>query len=77
MADTIKQEFFDQVLHASAAFCVVFFLRLGMPTWLAFFITVLIGLAREFIQHRSIRIGFGSALDVFVLMLGAGIGALI
>ena len=48
-----------------------------MAAWLAFLITVLIGLAREFIQHRSFRIGFGSALDVFVLMLGAGIGALL
>jgi len=77
MADTIKQEFLDQVLHALAAFAIVFFLRIGMAAWLAFLITVLIGLAREFIQHRSFRIGFGSALDVFVLMLGAGIGALL
>ena len=76
MADTIKQEFFDQVLHATAAFLIVFFLRIGIPEWWAFGVTVMMGIARECIQHRSVRLGFGSALDIFVIILGATIGAL-
>lgn len=77
MADTIKQEFLDQVLHALIAFAAVYFLRFGIPTWWAYGVAVTFGIARECIQHRSVRLGFGSALDIFVIVLGATIGALI
>lgn len=77
MADTIKQEFLDQVLHALVAFLIVYALRQAIPTWWAYGVAVTFGIARECIQHRSVRLGFGSALDIFVIVLGATIGALI
>lgn len=77
MADTIKQEFFDQVLHALAGFVIVALLRIAIHPAIAVAIALLLMLAREGFQHGSLRLGFGSALDLFCVMLGAGIGALI
>ena len=77
MADTIKQEFIDQVLHAIAGFAVVALLTIVIHPAIALGIAMLIMLAREGFQHGSLRLGFGSALDLFSVLLGGIIGALI
>ncbi len=77
MADTIKQEFLDQVLHATAGFVIVFVLGTAVNSWVVLGIVMLLALAREGIQHGSMRLGFGSALDLFSILLGGIIGALL
>lgn len=77
MADNIKQEFFDQVLHAIAGFAIVALLSIAIHPAIAVAIAMAIMLAREGFQHGSLRLGFGSALDLFSVLLGAIIGAFI
>ena len=76
MADSVKQELVDQVAHFVCAALASLLLVQFFDKWYAIGFVFGIGLGREFVQHRAHfpRLGWGSALDMLVITIGAFVG---